>query len=94
MATRKAWDAVDDESPGSDVVPITPNDSTDVSTTQGSDTLVGVRALRANTAGTIKVTTAAGNDRVMNFLAGETRPIFATRVWATGTTATGIEGHV
>lgn len=94
MANRHAWDAADDESPGSDVVPITPSDGSDVTTTSGSDTITGVRALRANTAGTIKVTTSAGNARIMNFLAGETRPVFASRVWSTGTTATGIEGHV
>jgi hypothetical protein len=51
-----------------------------------------VRALRANGAGTITLTTAAGNSVVCNFLAGETRYIFATHV--TAATAIGIEGLV
>ena len=51
------------------------------------------RYLRATGAGAIKVTTPSG-DRVMAFLAGETRPVACLRVWSTGTTATGIEGMV
>ena len=76
--------------PGSDIVPITPNDSADLA--------VPVRAMRANTAGTIQVTmygaSGAGVVRVLNFLAGETRVGEFVRVWATNTTVTGIEGHV
>lgn len=49
------------------------------------------RALRANAAGTIIVTTPIGS-RTMNFLAGETRyGIFLT---VSGGTATGIEGGI
>ena len=51
-----------------------------------------VRALRANGAGTITVTTFAGNSRVLNFSAGETRFVGCTHV--TAATATGIEGMV
>lgn len=92
---RYAWDAADDESPGGDVLPITPHDSNAITTTRASaEVITGVRALRANTAGVIRVITEAGNTRDMNFLAGETRPIFATHVKSAGTTATGIEGHV
>ena len=93
--TTYAWSAQDDESPGGDVVPITPHDSNAVTTTRATgDVITGVRMLRANTAGVIRVITEAGNTRDMNFLAGESRPIFATHVKSTGTTATGIEGHV
>lgn len=52
-----------------------------------------IRALRANVAGTVIVTTAAGNSRTMNFLAGETRLIAATHVTG-GTATTGLEGAV
>lgn len=95
MATKYAWDTSDDESPGSDVLPITPHDTNAVTTTRASgEVITGVRALRANGAGVITVITEAGNTRAMNFLAGETRPVFATHVKSTATTATGIEGHV
>lgn len=51
-----------------------------------------IRAIRANGAGTITITTFAGNSRTLNFLAGETRFVGATHV--TAATATGIEGMV
>lgn len=51
-----------------------------------------VRALRATTEGTITVTTATGDSRVMAFLAGETRFVIATHV--TAATSTGIEGGI
>lgn len=51
-----------------------------------------VRAIRANAAGTVTVTTFAGNSVVCNFAAGETRFIGATHV--TAATATGLEGMV
>jgi hypothetical protein len=50
-----------------------------------------IRAIRANGAGTVTVTTAGGS-RVMNFLAGETRWVRATHV--TAATATGLEGAI
>lgn len=58
------------------------------------DLATPVRGIRATVAGNIKVTTASGNARVLAFLAGETRMIACTRVWATGTTATGMDGLV
>lgn len=63
-----------------------------ITTSDTLDTTKVVRAIRANTAGTIKITSPDGTTATCNFLAGETRPIVATRIWATGTTATGIEG--
>lgn len=61
--------------------------------TAGASTLARpVRWLRANGAGTITITTFAGNSVVLNFLAGETRFVGATHV--TAATATGIEGMV
>lgn len=53
-----------------------------------------VRAIRANGAGNVRLRTPAGTDVVCAFAAGETRPIRATHVWQTGTTATGLEGHI
>ncbi|WP_064712108.1 spike base protein, RCAP_Rcc01079 family [Rhizobium bangladeshense] len=50
------------------------------------------RALRANSAGTIKVDTLSGSNRTLNFAAGETRVVYVTKVYQAGTTATGIEG--
>ena len=74
------------DSPASDVFPITPNDA--------SNLAMATRAIRANGAGDVVLVTVAGNERTCKFAAGETRPIRATRVKATGTTATGLEGMV
>jgi hypothetical protein len=76
------------DSPGDDIVPIVPNDAADLPT--------AVRALRAESSGTIRITTRSGNIRDIKFKAGELRPILTVRVWATGTTVPlgDIEGHV
>jgi len=63
---------------------ITPSDSVDLT--------IATRAIRANAAGTVKITGADDVTTICNFLAGETRPIRAKRVWAANTTATGLEG--
>jgi hypothetical protein len=72
------------DSPASDVFPITPNDGTDLA--------VATRAIRADTGGVVVLVTMSGNERTCKFADGETRAIRATRVKATGTTATGLEG--
>ena len=69
--------------PAGKVVVVTPSDTIDLVYT--------ARAIRANTAGTIQITCPDGTQCVCNFLAGETRKIMASRIWATSTTATGIE---
>ena len=74
------------DSPASDVFPITPNDVTDLAVT--------TRAIRANTGGDVMLVTLEGNERACKFADGETRAIRATRIKATGTTATGLEGMV
>lgn len=51
-----------------------------------------VRQIRASGAGNIKITGVDGSTWIAAFLAGESRPIHAVRVWSTDTTATGIEG--
>lgn len=65
------------------VAVITPSDSTDLAYV--------TRAIRANGAGTVKVDLYTGGTVTMNFLAGETRSVRATRIYATGTSATTIE---
>lgn len=66
-----------------DCFPITPG---------GSALARPVRAIRANGAGTVTITTFAGASRTLNFLAGETRMVGATHV--TAATASGLEGMV
>lgn len=92
--TIYAWSIGDRGEPGVDIVPVTKSDSADQSNTVGGVAVVGYRALRANTAGVIKVTMASGEARSLNFLAGETRVGFFQRVWSSVTTVTDIEGHV
>lgn len=87
MATRKAWDIPDPTVPASDSYQVTPNDDADISTTgPNGDTIVGARALRADIAGTIRVTTSNDQVRDIEFAAGETRSVRVARVWRTGTT--------
>lgn len=51
-----------------------------------------IRSLRADVGGVIKVTCLNGVVARLNFAGGETRSGMFIRIWATGTTATGIEG--
>jgi hypothetical protein len=74
------------DSPASDVFPITPDDDQDLA--------VATRAIRANTGGVVVLVAMAGPERTCRFADGETRAIRATRIKATGTTATGLEGMV
>lgn len=77
----------DSTSPAEDVVPI------DVSSTDHTPAQP-YRALRANVAGTITVDTLSGTGRVLNFAAGEQRAVYVTKIYKTGTTATGIEASL
>ncbi|GGE26538.1 hypothetical protein SAMN05421774_11264 [Gemmobacter megaterium] len=71
--------------PASAALAITPSD--------GSDLLMVPRALYCTGAGTVQVTMRAGGDPViLPMLVGTPLPVRVTRVWATGTTATGIVG--
>lgn len=73
-------------SPAQDVFAITPSDAVDLA--------FATRAIRAAGAGNVVLITLAGQQRTCAFAAGETRAIRATRVLASGTTATGLEGMV
>lgn len=70
------------ESPASMLVPVTPDDSTDL--------LVPSRALNVAQSGMVQVTTTGGTTATLFVAAGIGFPVRVTRVWATGTTATGI----
>jgi len=71
--------------PGEDCFPITPNDSNDLE--------VNTRALVIAVGGAVKFVTESGQTRTCTFPAGVV-PVRVSRVWSTGTTATGISGLV
>ena len=52
------------------------------------------RAIRVAGAGNVTINTALGQKAVLAFTAGETRWVFATRIFNTGTSATTIEAMV
>jgi hypothetical protein len=62
---------------------ITPSDTADS---------VNYRAVYVGGAGNLKVTTKTGTDTTLAVIAGQVIPIAVTRVFSTGTTATGIVG--
>lgn len=70
--------------PATGVYAITPDD--------GNDLPIRIRAIRATIAGNVAIIGADGIAATCAFIAGETRAIRVTRVKATGTTATGLEG--
>lgn len=70
------------DSPASYVVEVMPSDTADLPTAS--------RALNVATAGIVRVTTVGGDTASITVVAGVTFPIRCTRIWATGTTATGI----
>lgn len=74
----------DNNMPAGGVVLITPSDTVNLTN--------ATRAIRVEVGGDVRVLTTLGQDVVCAFLSGETRPIMALRVFATNTTATGIEG--
>ena len=68
------------------VFDVTPSDTTDLSEV--------TTALNVATPGTVRVTTLAGSVTDVSVTPGYAFPLRVTRVWATGTTATGIRGLV
>lgn len=68
--------------PSTEVAPILPDDGTDLPHV--------TKALNVATAGTVHVTTEAGTDADVFVAAGVIFPLRVRRVWATGTTATGL----
>jgi hypothetical protein len=70
------------ESPATILVPVTPDDATDLP--------MPSRALNVAQEGMVRVTTTGGSTATLYIGAGSGFPVRVTRVWATGTTATGI----
>lgn len=70
------------ESPATRISSVTPDD--------GADIPVASRALNVANAGTVRVTTVFGDTETVYVAAGITFPIRVRRIWATGTTASGI----
>lgn len=66
-----------------DVVPVTPSDTVDLAS--------HARAIRAQTGGTLRITTYLNQVRDTFIADGELLPVYARRVHAAGTSATGIE---
>ena len=75
-----------DAGPADDIYTLTGNDSTNLS--------IPVRAFRASGAGDVHVITRAGNERTITVIAGEVITCGITKLFVTGTTATGILGYV
>jgi len=69
-----------------DLAPVTPNDSTDL-----PEYGRGIRVRPDGAAGTVHFRNNAGVERTTAMAAGETILVGVTRIYATGTTATGIE---
>jgi hypothetical protein len=70
------------ESPASRLASVTPDDATDLAW--------ATRAIAVATNGNVQITTVDGHTGTIYVAAGVPFPIRAQRVWATGTTATGI----
>ncbi len=70
------------ESPATHIAPVTPSDSVDLA--------VASRGINVAGSGSIQVTTVGGSTATVHIAAGGVFPIRVTRIWATGTNATGI----
>lgn len=70
------------ESPASHLSTVTPSDSADLD--------IVSRGINVATTGTVRVTTVSGDTETIYIAAGSAFPLRVTRIWATGTTATGI----
>lgn len=70
------------ESPALHLAPVVPNDSTDLVTPS--------RALAVSQSGLVQITTITGQTGTVFVAAGVPFPIRVRRVWASGTTASGI----
>lgn len=70
------------DSPATHATAITPNDSTDLANV--------CRAIWVGTAGDLKVTTVGGDTVTFPALTQGWHPLMVSRIWATGTSASGI----
>lgn len=74
------------EAPADDAYMITPNDSANLPSQ--------VRAIRVAVAGDLHIITRLGTERTLTVTDGETVLVGVTRVYSTGTTATGLLGYI
>lgn len=81
-ANRHSVNLID---PAEDVIAVTPSDSVDL--------VSNSKAIIVAVGGALKLTTVAGNTSTITVPAGQFS-IRATRIWSTGTTATGITALV
>ena len=72
--------------PATSILEITPDDAADLPQV--------VTGLNVETPGLLRVTTKDGNTGSVYVAAGHVFPLRTVKVWATGTTATGIRGLV
>ena len=70
------------ESPASHLLAVTPSDSQDLQ--------IASRGINVATTGTVRVTTVSDETATVYIAAGLAFPLRVKRIWATGTTATGI----
>ena len=70
------------ESPPTRAETVVPSDTNDLALTS--------RAINVAATGTVAITTVSGDAATLYIAAGVAFPIRATRIWSTGTTATGI----
>ena len=69
-----------------DIEPVTPNDTVDLPN--------HARAIRAASGGTLRIKTYRGAVRNTRIGSGEILMVYASRIYATGTSATGLEALV
>lgn len=69
-----------------DIEPVTPSDTVDLPNP--------ARAIRANIGGTLRIKTYRGVVRNTRIASGEVLMVYASRIYGTGTSATGIEALV
>lgn len=72
--------------PTTDIVPVTPSDSAELS--------VAASALFVETGGVLQIVTLAGQDRTVTVQSNSILPVITRQVKATGTTALGIHAMV
>lgn len=70
------------ESPATHLIEVTPDD--------GADLVHPSRAINVSGAGAVRVTTMTGDTATVHVAAGIAFPVRAARIWATGTTASGV----
>ena len=69
-----------------DIEPVTPSDTVDLPS--------HARAIRATNGGTLRIKTYRGSVRDTRISSGEVLMVYASRIYATGTSATGLEALV